>query len=990
MATKPDFQGHRPNFRDPNNIPLQRLSESPRSSDSDIHGPLTPSEVHKLRQLHGINTVETGQKRTWYQLLFRALCHPFNILLIILATTSGATEEYKTMGIMFAMVLLSTLLRFHQEYKSEIAVKSLLKFVTTKVIVIRYDVLQVKDIEISIASSELVPGDWVKLFPGELVPADVKVIDSKDFHVSQAVLTGEAIPVQKYVNHLQARSTTSISTTSDYHSSTETLTGTSKNGGFPSKLNPSSPSRKISPVRKFFRTMFGLPVYSEQNISDAEAGLMVSDLDKPELCFMGSAAVSGTATCRVVYTGSKTHFGRMATELAKRRPQNAFQLGVRRISWIFFITMICLVPPVLLLQGFIVKDWYAAFIFALSVAVGLTPEMLPMIVNTTLAKGALQMSRRQCIVKKLDAIINMGGIDILCTDKTGTLTNSIVTLHRYVNRQGVSSSSPLFLGYLNAHFQSVQQNPLDSAIVTYIDTVVKRGSISIERASRRALAAASKRENPMFSGLAAKFSLQDELPFDFVRRRMSVILKESGGGDNHHHHDENTILICKGAVEEVISQCTRMLDDTEMTNVYAVIRNEVATYPLTSSVQAELLELNEELSKDGLRVVAVAYKNLGSVNTFRVEDECDMTFVGFLAFLDPPKETSKEAIKNLQEHNVKVKVLTGDSPLVCKKICREIGLSVDTIVTGKDLAGASEEQVRKLVEEATIFAKLTPIQKSDVVRALKKNGHIVGFLGDGINDAPALTEADVGISVDSGTDICKESADIILLEKNLNVVVDSVIVGRMTYGNTLKYIVMAVSSNFGNVFSILAASAWLPFQPMGSLHILTQNLLYDISQIAIPWDHMDPEFLMVPHRWSMKSVLKFMVMIGPWSSVFDITTFLFMYFYFEIKTLDDDVNLFQSAWFTVGLLTQTLIVHMIRTPKIPFIQSWASLPVVCMTVIIMCTGLALPYIPGVSDWLHLSHLPWQFYPFLFSLLFCYCCAAQLAKVIYLVLFKEWY
>ncbi|ODM91023.1 Magnesium-transporting ATPase, P-type 1 [Orchesella cincta] len=853
MPDKLDYQGQLPT-QGLNNIPLRKLSESPHSSEADIRGPLTHVEVHKARQRHGINTVETGRKRSWYQLLYGALCHPFNILLILLAITSGATEEYKTMGIMFAMVLLSTLLRFHQEYKSEIAVKSLLKFVTTKVLVIRNDVLQVKDIEISVASSELVPGDWIKLFPGELVPADVKIIDSKDFHVSQAVLTGEAIPVQKYINHLEARSTTSISTTSDYHSSTESLTGYNKTG-MRSNSSAPFPTKKMSSFRKFFRSIFGLPVYSEQNITDAEAGLMVSDLDKPELCFMGSAVVSGTATCRVVYTGSKTHFGKMATELARRRPQNAFQLGVRRISWIFFITMLCLVPPVLLLQGFIVKDWYAAFIFALSVAVGLTPEMLPMIVNTTLSKGALEMSRRHCIVKKLDAIINMGGIDVLCTDKTGTLTNSIVTLHRYVNRQGASSSAPLFLGYLNAHFQSVQQNPLDSAIVSYIDTVVKRGSISVERASRRAIAAVSKRENPMFSGLAAKFSHLDELPFDFVRRRMSVILKEAGG----EHHADNIILICKGAVEEVIGQCTRILDDTETTNVYSVIRNEVATYPMTTSVQNELLLLNEQLSKDGLRVVAVAYKNMGSTSDhFRVEDEDDMTFVGYLAFLDPPKESSREAIKALLEHNVKVKVLTGDSPLVCKKICREIGLSVDTIVTGKDLVGVPQEKLGKLVEEATIFAKLTPIQKSDVVRALKKNGHIVGFLGDGINDAPALTEADVGISVDSGTDICKESADIILLEKNLNVVVDAVLTGRMTYGNTLKYIVMAVSSNFGNVFSILAASAWLPFQPMGSLHILTQNLLYDISQIAIPWDHMDPEFLLVPHSWSMKSVLKFM------------------------------------------------------------------------------------------------------------------------------------
>ncbi|CAL8112377.1 unnamed protein product [Orchesella dallaii] len=921
-------------------------------------GPLTSNQVQQLRQLHGPNTMETGRKRSWYQILFGALCHPFNILLILLATTSGVTEEYKTMGIMLFMVLISTVLRFHQEMKSEIAVKGLLKLVSNKVIVIRKgdggdDGAR---IESNVSSCDLVPGDWVKQFPGELVPADLEIIESKDFHVSQAALTGEAIPVQKYASKstdFYSNSGINDADDNEDESTAELLTG----------IVTPKPSR---PILKFFRKVFGLPVYSEEKLSDEEARNMVSELDKPQLCFMGSAVVSGTATCRVVSTGSKTQFGRMASELAKRRPENAFQLGVRRISWIFFITMICLVPPVLLLQGFIIKDWYAAFTFALSVAVGLTPEMLPMIVNTTLAKGAFEMSRRHCIVKKLDAIINMGGIDILCTDKTGTLTNSIVTLHRYVNRQGVSSSSPLFLGYLNAHFQSVQQNPLDSAIVSHFDSAIENN------------------EDPVFSTIPQKFTLVDELPFDFERRRISVILEQQD--------KTNTLLICKGAVEEVISQCTRILDDTTLTNVYSMIRNEVATHPLSNSEQVRLLRLNDELSNDGLRVLAVAYKFLESspVDPYGIGDEAELIFAGYLAFLDPPKESSKDAIKSLLEHNVQVKVLTGDSPLVCQKICREIGIPVDVVVTGMDLVGMSEEQVRKLVEDATIFAKLTPIQKSDVVRALKKNGHIVGFMGDGINDAPALTEADVGISVDSGMDICKESADIILLEKDLNVVVDSVIVGRMTYGNTLKYIVMAVSSNFGNVFSMLVASAWLPFQPMGSLHVLTQNLLYDISQIAIPWDHMDPEFLMVPHRWSMKSVLKFMVMIGPWSSVFDITTFLFMYFYFGIQTPEDDVGLFQSAWFTVGLLTQTLIVHMIRTPKIPFIQSWASLPVVFMTVFIMGVGLGLPYVPEVSKWLKLEWLPWEFYPFLLAVLIGYCCVAQLAKVIYVALFKEWF
>lgn len=627
--------------------------------------------------------------------------------------------------------------------------------------------------------------------------------------------------------------------------------------------------------------------------------------------------------------------------------------------------------------------------------------MLPMIVNTTLAKGAVQMSRKHCIVKKLDAIINMGGIDILCTDKTGTLTKSIVTVHRYVNRHGMTSQVPLFLGYLNAHFQTVQQNPLDSAINAFFDQIISK---NYERSSFRrpstspSIKSAEDGNIPPTTAfnITGKFAFVDELPFDFVRRRISVILREVSEAGNN-----TKILICKGAVEEVLSQCTSILNCHNTTNVYNVIRNiNPDIEPMNNEILTKLQEINEKLSEDGLRVIAVAYRSLPTTdeddNTceqlYNIEDERDLTFAGFLAFLDPPKDDSKEAIKNLLEHNVNVKVLTGDSPLVCKKICNEIGLKAEKVVTGLEIAALAgcPEKLQQVAEEACIFAKLTPLQKSDIVRALKKNGHIVGFLGDGINDAPALTEADVGISVDSGTDICKESADIILLEKDLTVVVDGVITGRLTYGNTLKYIVMAVSSNFGNVFSILAASAWLPFQPMGSLHLLVQNLLYDISQIAIPWDHMDPEFLQVPHRWSMKSVLKFMVMIGPWSSVFDITTFLFMYFYFEIQTVSDNVRVFQTAWFTVGLLTQTLIVHMIRTPKIPFLQSSASLPVVLMTGIIMTVGLVLPYIPGLGSWLQMAILPWEVYPFLAAVLITYCCVAQLAKVIYIKLFNEWY
>lgn len=571
-------------------------------------------------------------------------------------------------------------------------------------------------------------------------------------------------------------------------------------------------------------------------------------------------------------------------------------------------------------------------------------------------------------------MVNLGGMDILCTDKTGTLTKSVVTLTKHVNPFGMNSDIPLHMAYLNSYFQSVNSSPMDTAVLLFYDSFYFQKSVI-------SLSVTFSDEKDV----AGRFEKVDEIPFDFERRRTSVILREKG-------KNKTNILICKGAVEEMLSCCTQIsVDNDDLSGGDLFIPNDKATSDLTAEVRHRLSLFCEEQSSEGLRILAVAYKKFSKFSgDFDSSCENELIFAGFLAFLDPPKESAAKAITDLMANNVKVKVLTGDSSVVCQKICEEIRLPVEGIATSSDLEGLDDKELSELAERTTIFSKLTPMQKADIIRGLRRNGHIVGFLGDGINDSSALVDADVGISVDSGTDIAKESADIILLEKDLGVVVDGVIFGRATYGNTLKYIVMAVSSNFGNVFSMLVASSWLPFLPMLPIHVVIQNLLYDISQISIPWDHMDPEFLIVPHRWSMKSVLRFMVWIGPWSSVFDITTFLYMFYYFGIQTPADNVTLFQTTWFTVGLLTQTLIVHMIRTPKIPFIQSTASLPVVIMTVLIMTIGIVIPFITPIRNWLQMTVLEPMVYPYVVGALLSYAIAAQLAKVFYKMLFNEWF
>jgi Mg2+-importing ATPase len=713
----------------------------------------------------------------------------------------------------------------------------------------------------------LVPGDVVLLAAGDMIPADLRILSAKDLFVSQAAMTGESLPAEKFA----VQRVTSVT-------------------------NP---------------------------------------LELDNVLFMGTNVVSGSATTVVVTTGNRTYFGTLAERVtATDRTPTAFQAGVNKVSWLLIRFVLVMSPIVLLINGFTKGNWVEAFLFALSIAVGLTPEMLPMIVTSTLAKGAVLMSRRKVIVKRLDAIQNFGAIDVLCTDKTGTLTQDKIFLERHTDVFGAESDTVFEYAYLNSYYQTGLKNLLDVAVLEHVEV---RRELEVGTAFRKV----------------------DEIPFDFTRRRMSVVVAE---------HDDHHLPICKGAVEEILAVCTRA-------------QHGEAVEPLSPDLFSRIREVAASLNEEGLRVVAVASKELPPAkDVYGVADESDLTLVGYIAFLDPPKESTGPALKTLKAHGVAVKILTGDNELVTAKIRREVALPTDGIVLGGDIEAMTESQLADAAERHNIFAKLTPVHKERIVRALRGRGHVVGFMGDSINDAPALRAADMGISVDTAVDIAKEAADIILLEKSLMVLEEGLIEGRKTFANMLKYIKMTASSNFGNVFSVLVASAFLPFLPMLPLQIPVQNLLYDISQIAIPFDNVDEDLLKQPQRWNPGDIGRFMVFFGPISSIFDIATCCVMWFVFKADSLAGQ-TLFQSGWFIEGLLSQTLIVHMIRTRRIPFIQSRPAWPLIFMTATIMAVGIYLP-MGALGDYFKLQALPLSYFPWLIVILFGYMTLTQAMKGFY--------
>jgi len=851
--------------------PIEGVLEALNSSNRG----LTEDEAKSRLERYGLNAVAHEKAPSWFKLLVKNFINPFNLLLFTLAIISLFLGDVEAATIIGVMILLSISMRFIQEYRSNIAAERLKSLVSTQATVIRRAQGSAEPIKREIDIKYLVPGDIIHLCSGDMVPADVMILTSKELFVSQSSLTGESLPVEKHKA--------------------------------PQKVDENA-----------------------------------NPLEMQNLCFLGTDVHNGSADAIILTTGNKTYFGTMAKTVIGERPRTSFEIGVNKVGWLLIRIMLILVPLVFMINGLTKKDWFDSLLFALSVAVGLTPEMLPMIVTANLASGAIRMSRKKVIVKRLDAIQNIGAIDILCTDKTGTLTQNKVILLRYLDVDGGENPEVLEYGYLNSYFQTGLKNLMDTAILEH---------------------AKELREN----NVGKIYKKVDEIPFDFCRRRMSVVLQKDPDKD---------ILICKGALEEMLKVCDKVK-----------IGNSIV--PISGQAKEKVLDLKKDLNEDGLRVLAVGYREVpnGKRQVFRVEDEHSLTLLGYLAFLDPPKETTHEAILSLKKNNIQIKVLTGDNAVVTKRICKWVGIDTQYILEGSDIEKMDDKVLAEEVEKTSIFAKLDPLQKAKVIRLLKQNNHTVGYLGDGINDAPALREADIGISVDTAVDIAKESADIIMLEKSLLFLEEGVLEGRKTFGNIIKYIKMAVSSNFGNVFSVLGASILLPFLPMKSIQLLTQNLLYDISQIAIPFDNLDKEFLYKPRKWDPKGIAKFMVWIGPISSIFDYTTFAILWYFFGANSIERQA-LFQSGWFVEGLLSQTLIVHMIRTSKIPFVQSMASWPLLITTSAIMIIGILIPF-SFIGKAIGLVPLPWSYFPWLAGTLLAYALLTQTVKLWYIRRFHQW-
>ena len=842
---------------------------------------LTRAEVEDRQLTYGKNEVVHEQKKNPFIVFIKTFINPFIGVLTGLAVISlvidvlmaePGEQEWTGVVIIAVMVACSAILRFWQEWKANEATDSLMKMVKNTCLVKRAGSGE-EELDIT----ELVPGDIVFLAAGDMIPADLRIIESKDLFISQASLTGESEPIEKF------------------------------------------PEVKEKQYRK---------------------GSIV-ELDN--ICYMGSTVISGAAKGIVFETGNRTFLGTIARNLTGHRATTAFDKGISKVSLLLIRFMLVMVPFVFFINGFTKGDWFEAFIFAISVAVGLTPEMLPMIVTANLSKGALSMSKKKTIVKNLNAIQNFGAMNILCTDKTGTLTCDKIVLEKYINADGSNDESKRILrhAYFNSYFQTGLKNLMDKAILSHVKEM--------------------KLEH-----LKDAYTKVDEIPFDFIRRRMSVVIEDKQGKRQ---------IITKGAVEEMLSICS-----------HTEFNGEVQS--LTDELKVKAQKISEEMNRKGMRVLAVAQKSyIEKVGNFSVSDEKEMVLIGFLAFLDPPKPSAAEAIKQLHEYGVEVKILSGDNDIVVKSIGRQVGIDTSYSLTGPDIENMDEATLKEHVKTTTCFSKLTPLQKTQIISILQEQENTVGFLGDGINDAAALRQSDIGISVDSAVDIAKENADIILLEKDLMVLEDGVLEGRKTFGNINKYIKMTASSNFGNMFSVMFASAFLPFLPMMPIHLLIQNLLYDISQTTIPFDRMDPEFLRKPRRWDASDLKRFMIYIGPISSIFDIVTYLVMWHVFGCNSPEHQ-SLFQSGWFIEGLLSQTLIVHMIRTRKIPFIQSRATWPVIGMTTLVMVIGIVIPFTSfGAS--IGLQALPLSYFPWLMGILLSYCVLTQLIKNWYIRKFSGW-
>ncbi len=846
--------------------------------------------VKKRREKYGYNTINVKKTEHWYNHFFDAFFNPFSIVLIIISILTIIAPYIKDRVIDLSDWVSFSIIIFLVILSGVIKIfqerRSSKASEKLKSMIKTTAAIKRNGVIREIPLEEILPGDIIKLAAGDMIPADIRILSAKDLFIVQSSLTGESEPVEK----------------------------------------------------------FAIPITND----------IKSALECNNLCFMGTSVSSGSAIGVVINTGKNTFFGSIAKMLNTKRAKSNFNKGITKVSWILIWTMLVMALVVFIIYGLKHRNdgneaWLSGLTYTLAIAVGLTPEMLPMIVTINLAKEAFKLSKQDTIVKNINMIQTFGAMDVLCTDKTGTLTEDKIVLERHINLEGKDDNRVLTYAFLNSYYQTGLKNLIDLAI--------------IEKADKVGI------DDPIMG-----FNKIDEIPFDFQRRRMSVIIQDK---------QNQRQLITKGAFEEIIAICS-----------HAEYQGKVVV--LDDKLKQHARKIAKSLNNDGMRVIAIAVnnENLPTDHAFNVNDEKNMCLIGFVALLDPPKESAIAAIKELKNHGVMVKILTGDNELVSKYVCKSVGIDEHNVLLGSDIENMSDEKLRETVMSINIFAKLSPEQKSRIVSAIKTNKHIVGYMGDGINDAAAMRAADVGISVDTAVDIAKESADIILLKKDLRILVKSVVEGRKTFCNIVKYIKTTISSNFGNMLSLLVATCWLPWEPMFPLHILIMNMIYDFSQYTIPWDNVDESYIKLPKKWDPKSIFKFMVIIGPVSSIFDIASFLIMYYGFDWNSNNElHQMLFSSGWFLESLLTQIIVIYVLRTEKMPFIQSNPSTPVNLALGLIVLVGFMLVLIPGLEtakySSLTQSVLSRWWILISFGMAFTYLWTAQIIKICYKRIYHEW-
>ncbi len=848
---------------------LKNIDDFIKENNIDTKNGLNEKQIEENINKYGLNEIRQNKPKQWYNYFFESLLSPFNLILLGIAVVLiytdvilPETKNYSNIIVILILTAVSTLLEFFEVFKSNKAAEKLKSLIETKALVLR------NGREEKIALNQITVGDIIILSAGDIIPADLKIIEAKDLYVSQSTLTGESEASRKVVN-LE-------------NSKIETIT------------------------------------------------------DLNNICFMGTNVTSGYAKAVVIKTGDNTYFGKIAHTVTNGKPQTAFQKGIKSVSKLLIKFMLVMIPIIFILNAN-THGTLVAFTFAVAIAIGITPLLLPVILSSSLAKGAVKMSKKKTIIKKLDSIQSFGAMNILCTDKTGTLTEDKIVLEKYLDIKGQEDMNVLKHVYLNSYFQTGLKGNIDEAIIA-------RG------------------EKEGIKEIAKEYKKIDEIPFDFSRRRLSIVVTDG----------QKEKLITKGAIEEILNICTKVEYKGEITN-------------LTEEIKTNIKNIAKNLNEQGLRVLGICEKtDIKEIKHFEVKHEKDMILMGFIGFLDPPKESAKEAINMLNNNGIRVIVLTGDNEYVTKAVCEKVNINTKRIVLGSKIDKLSDKALERILKDTNIFAKLSPIQKARIVRVLGEMGNIVGYMGDGINDSPPLVNSEVGISVDTAVDIAKETADIILLEKDLKVLNDGVIEGRKTFGNLMKYIKLAASFNFGEVSSILIASVLLPFFPITPIQLLVQSLIYDIGQLSLPMDNVDDEYVRKPRKWSIKSIKNFMIVMGPTSAIFDLIIFATLWFIFGIR----EAAVFQTIWFSYGIISNLIGLHIIRTAKKPFIESNSSKIVYIFTAVICVVAILVPF-TFVGKFLGLVPLTLKYILFIFAVPIVYCLLALEVKKLYIKKYDDW-